>query len=97
MPAGGEAGLEHAVHTAAPARAGGYVYRRHAWPVRVMHWINASDGRFAARSKAGGRVSMPPVVADGLLLVSDDDGGVSAWRIRGAVAKKATPAAKPSG
>ena len=40
MPAGGEAGLEHAVHTAAPARAGGYVYRRHAWPVRVMHWIN---------------------------------------------------------
>lgn len=61
----------------------------------VMHWINASDGRFAARTKAGGRVSMPPVASDGLVLVDDDQGEVSAWRIRGPA--KAKPAKNQGG
>ena len=64
----------------------------------VLHWLNTSDGHFVARVKTGKSVSMPPLESGGLLLVDDDDGGVSAWRVRGAVARgKAAPAAKPSG
>jgi len=40
MPADGEAGSLDEAHAAAPPRAEGYVYRRHALPVRVMHWFN---------------------------------------------------------
>lgn len=64
----------------------------------VLHWLTTSDGHFVARVKTGKGVSMPPVDSGGLLLVDDDQGGVSAWRVRGPVASgKAAPAAKPSG
>jgi outer membrane protein assembly factor BamB len=47
-----------------------------------LHWMDRATGRFVAREKAGGRVTNGPVVADGLLLVQPDDGGVRAFRVR---------------
>ncbi len=47
----------------------------------VVHWLDAEDGRFLARSKAGGRISAPPrVLADGRVLFFDDEGGLSVFR-----------------
>src|SRR5690606_38315973 len=47
-----------------------------------LHWMRLSDGEFAARTRASrsplwGR----PAVADGILVVQDVDGDLSAWRI----------------
>ena len=47
-----------------------------------LHWMDRATGRFVAREKAGGRITNGPVVADGLLLVQPDKGGVRAFRIR---------------
>ena len=60
-----------------------------------LHWMDAETGAFVARGKAGGRVTNAPQVADGILLVQDDDGGLSAFRPR---AKKAAsePASQPA-
>jgi len=61
----------------------------------VVHWLNASDGRFVARTEAGYRVSMPLVAAGDLALVTDDKGNVTAFRIRGTLPgkpQKAQPA-----
>jgi outer membrane protein assembly factor BamB len=47
----------------------------------VVHWLDAEDGHFLARSKAGGRISAPPrVLADGRVLFFDDKGGLSVFR-----------------
>ncbi len=47
-----------------------------------LHWMDRATGRFVARERAGGRITNGPVVADGLLLVQPDDGGVRAFRVR---------------
>ncbi|MFO0512298.1 MAG: outer membrane protein assembly factor BamB, partial [Gammaproteobacteria bacterium] len=57
-----------------------------------LHWMDAETGAFVARGKAGGRVTNAPRVADGILVVQDDDGRVSAFRPRG---PKPVSAAKP--
>lgn len=47
-----------------------------------LHWLRLEDGAFAARAHAGGdAIRGQPVVADGLLVVQDTGGGLSAWRV----------------
>lgn len=54
-----------------------------------VHWLDKATGGLAARMATGGkRVSNPPVVAGDELLVINDVGHVSAFRVAGAVAAK---------
>ncbi len=47
-----------------------------------LHWLRLEDGAFAARAHAAGDpIRGQPVVADGLLVVQDTGGGLSAWRV----------------
>jgi len=47
-----------------------------------LHWLRLQDGAFAARARVGSdAIRGQPVVADGLLVVEDTDGELSAWRI----------------
>lgn len=47
-----------------------------------LHWLRLSDGDFAARARAGrSALAGRPAVADGILVVQDVDGDLSAWRI----------------
>jgi len=47
-----------------------------------LHWLNLTDGAFAARMRAGrDAVRAAPVVADGVLVVQTIDGGLSAYRL----------------
>ena len=48
-----------------------------------VHWLNAASGDFVARTKAGARVSNPPVRAGDLIVLQDDEGRVTAFRPRG--------------
>ena len=46
-----------------------------------VHWLRLSDGAFVARMRAGkDGVRATPVVADGIVLVQDVDGGLTAFR-----------------
>lgn len=46
-----------------------------------LHWFSLEDGKMSARSRASRKpIRAQPVVADGLLLVQDADGNLSAWR-----------------
>jgi outer membrane protein assembly factor BamB len=63
-----------------PAALGPYVVVGDA--EGYLHWMDVETGAFVARGKAGGRVTNSPRVADGILVVQDDDGGVSAFRPR---------------
>ena len=63
-----------------PAALGPYVVVGDA--EGYLHWMDVETGAFVARGKAGGRVTNAPRVADGILVVQDDDGGVSAFRPR---------------
>jgi outer membrane protein assembly factor BamB len=48
-----------------------------------VHWLDPASGALMARARSGEvRVSNPPVVADGLLLVINDAGRISAFRAR---------------
>ena len=48
-----------------------------------VHWLRLSDGAFAARERVGGdAVRAAPVVADGVLLVQNTDGEVTAFRLQ---------------
>jgi len=48
-----------------------------------LHWLNLSTGDFAARARAGrDPIKGAPVVADGVLVVQNVEGKISAWRIR---------------
>jgi len=47
-----------------------------------LHWMRLSDGEFTARARAGrSAIAAHPVVADGVLVVQNVDGDLSAWRI----------------
>ena len=47
-----------------------------------LHWMRLQDGAFAARARTGGKpLRGQPVVVDGLLVVEDTGGELSAWRI----------------
>ena len=47
-----------------------------------LHWLRLSDGAFAARANFDGEpIRAAPVVVDGIALVQDVDGGLSAWRV----------------
>jgi outer membrane protein assembly factor BamB len=47
-----------------------------------LHWMRLDNGEFAARERAGGApLRGAPVVADGILVVQNTEGDLSAWRI----------------
>lgn len=47
-----------------------------------LHWLRLDTGDFAARTRAGrAAIRGTPVVADGLLVVQNVNGDISAWRI----------------
>jgi outer membrane protein assembly factor BamB len=47
-----------------------------------LHWLRLDNGEFAARARAGrSPLRASPVVVDGVLLVQNTDGQLSAWRI----------------
>ncbi|WP_296252871.1 outer membrane protein assembly factor BamB [uncultured Stenotrophomonas sp.] len=47
-----------------------------------LHWLRLSDGELAAREKSGGDAQLAqPVVADGILLVQNVDGKLTAFRL----------------
>ncbi|KAF1017474.1 MAG: Outer membrane protein assembly factor BamB [Stenotrophomonas maltophilia] len=47
-----------------------------------VHWLKAADGAFAARAKSGGdAVLAQPIVADGVLLVQNVKGKLTAFRL----------------
>ena len=46
-----------------------------------VHWLQQSDGAMAARAKTGGTVKAQPIVADGVLLVQNIEGKLTAFRL----------------
>lgn len=47
-----------------------------------LHWLRLDNGELAARERTGGdAVRATPVVADGILVVQDIDGGLGAYRV----------------
>jgi len=47
-----------------------------------LHWLQASDGAMAARAKSGGDALLAqPIVVDGVLLVQNVDGKLTAFRL----------------
>ncbi|KRG71131.1 outer membrane protein assembly factor BamB [Pseudoxanthomonas dokdonensis] len=47
-----------------------------------VHWLSLTDGQIAARERAGGeRIRAKPVLADGLLLVQNVEGEITAFRV----------------
>ncbi|HEU4813251.1 MAG TPA: outer membrane protein assembly factor BamB [Xanthomonadaceae bacterium] len=47
-----------------------------------LHWLQLSDGALAARVDAGEAIRSAPRVADGILVVQDIDGRVSAYQVQ---------------
>ncbi|TYT23897.1 outer membrane protein assembly factor BamB [Luteimonas viscosa] len=48
-----------------------------------LHWLRLDNGEFAARERVGGSaIKGAPVVADGVLVVQDVDGDLTAWRVQ---------------
>lgn len=54
----------------------------------VVHWLDSATGNFQARADSGARVSAPPLLLGDELLVLNDEGKVSAFRINAPVAKR---------
>ncbi len=90
----------------APASVGGYVAV--ADFEGFVHWLDKASGAVVARTKTGDRVSNAPLVVGDLLLLVDDEGGISAFRPRAeapaagvppaaAAAPRAPPQARISG
>lgn len=47
-----------------------------------LHWLRLDNGQFAARARAGRKALLgAPAVADGVLVVQNVEGDLSAWRI----------------
>ncbi|WP_202844677.1 outer membrane protein assembly factor BamB [Luteimonas saliphila] len=48
-----------------------------------LHWLRLDNGEFAARERAGrDAIKGAPVVADGVLVVQNVDGDLTAWRVQ---------------
>ncbi|MDR2872905.1 MAG: outer membrane protein assembly factor BamB [Xanthomonadaceae bacterium] len=48
-----------------------------------LHWLNLNNGEFAARARAGGSpIRAQPVVADGILVVQNVEGKLTAFRLQ---------------
>ena len=48
-----------------------------------IHWLRLDNGDFAARERAGrSAIKAPPVVADGIVVVQNVDGDLTAWRVQ---------------
>jgi outer membrane protein assembly factor BamB len=48
-----------------------------------LHWLRLDNGELAARARSGGeRLRATPVVADGVLVVQDVDGSLTAFRLQ---------------
>ncbi len=48
-----------------------------------LHWLRLDNGDFAARQRAGrAAIKGAPVVADGILVVQNVDGDLTAWRVQ---------------
>ena len=48
-----------------------------------LHWLRLDNGEFAARERAGrAAIKGAPVVADGVLVVQNVDGDLTAWRMQ---------------
>lgn len=47
-----------------------------------LHWLQLSDGAFAARAKLGSAISGQPVVADGILVVQTEEGQLAAFELK---------------
>jgi outer membrane protein assembly factor BamB len=67
-----------------------------------VHWLDKATGELAARASSGKvRVSNPPVVVGNMVLVINDAGHISAFRVKpiagsAAAKKKAPPEDKPA-
>lgn len=46
----------------------------------VVHWLDATNGKFVARGDAGDRVRNPPLVVGELVVVQDEKGRLTAFR-----------------
>ena len=63
----------------APAAQGNFVVVGDA--DGYLHWLSGDDGSMAARARVSRKaIRAQPVVVDGILLVQDVDGGLSAWQ-----------------
>ncbi|MEO5963808.1 MAG: outer membrane protein assembly factor BamB [Thermomonas sp.] len=47
-----------------------------------LHWLQLSDGAFAARAKLGGAISGQPAVAEGIMVVQTDEGQLAAFALQ---------------
>lgn len=47
-----------------------------------LHWLQLSDGAFAARTKLGSAISGQPAVADGILVVQTEEGQLAAFSLQ---------------
>ena len=48
-----------------------------------VHWLRLDNGDFAARARAGrSAIKAAPVVADGIVVVQNVDGDLTAWRVQ---------------
>ncbi len=48
-----------------------------------MHWLKLDNGEEAARARAGGKaIRAKPVVADGILLIQNVEGELTAFRFK---------------
>ena len=48
-----------------------------------MHWLKLDNGEFAARERVGGKaVKAAPVVADGIAIVQNINGELTAFRLQ---------------
>jgi outer membrane protein assembly factor BamB len=63
-----------------------------------VHWLDKASGALAARMSSGKkRVSNPPVAVGDMLLVINDAGQITAFRVRPARGAAASAAPKPEG
>jgi outer membrane protein assembly factor BamB len=61
-----------------------------------VHWLDRSTGAMLARTRVGSRVSNAPLVANGLMVLIDDQGKLAAFRPRFAAPEAAAPPVVPA-
>jgi outer membrane protein assembly factor BamB len=57
-----------------------------------VHWLDKATGALAARASSGGvRISNPPIVSGNMVVVVNDAGAISAFRVTPLAGRKAAP------